>query len=89
VVNLIKDIMNLQYISDNLGNKTAVIIPISDWDLLTKQYKITVKENINNDTNDIPDWHKKIIDKRLKEYLENPTDVIDFDEFCKEIENEL
>ena len=81
--------MNLQYISDNLGNKTAVIIPISDWDLLTKQYKITVKENINNDTNDIPDWHKKIIDKRLKEYLENPTDVIDFDEFCKEIENEL
>ena len=81
--------MNLQYISDNLGNKTAVIIPISDWDLLTKQYKITEKENIYTDNNDIPDWHKKIIDKRLKEYLENPTDVIDFDEFCKEIENEL
>jgi hypothetical protein len=77
--------MNLHYISDNLGNKTAVIIPISDWDLLTKQYKI--KENFNS--YDIPDWHKNIIDKRLKEYLENPTDVIDFDEFCKEIENEL
>ena len=77
--------MNLQYISDNLGNKTAVIIPISDWDLLTKQYKIKV--NINS--YDIPDWHKNIINKRLKEYLENPTDVIDFDEFCKEIENEL
>ena len=77
--------MNIQYISDNLGNKTAVIIPISDWDLLTKQYKI--KENINS--NDIPNWHKNIIDKRLKEYLENPNEVIDFDEFCKEIENEL
>jgi hypothetical protein len=77
--------MNLQYISDKSGNKTAVIIPISDWNLLTKQYKI--KENINS--NEIPEWHKKIIDERLKNYLENPMDIIDFEEFCKEIENEL
>jgi hypothetical protein len=29
--------MNIQYISDNLGNPTAVIIPIEDWKIISKK----------------------------------------------------
>ena len=39
--------------------------------------------------NDIPQWHKDILDKRLQDYLENPNDVMDFDTFCDELEKEL
>jgi hypothetical protein len=77
--------MNLQYISDNLGNKTAVIIPISEWDLLTKQYKITEKENIYTD---IPNWQKEIVLKRLEAIKQNPNLLIDEKQFWKEIEDE-
>jgi hypothetical protein len=36
--------MNVQYISDNLGNKTAVIIPINEWEKIPKKYRDTKKE---------------------------------------------
>jgi len=38
--------------------------------------------------NDIPQWHKEIIDKRLNDYKQNPDDVTDFDVFCDELEKE-
>ncbi len=31
--------MPLQYISDTAGNHTAVIIPITDWELLTRKHE--------------------------------------------------
>ena len=31
--------MAIQYLSDNLGNKTAVVIPINDWQNITAQHK--------------------------------------------------
>ena len=31
--------MELQYISDNEGNPTAVIIPINDWNNITQKHK--------------------------------------------------
>ena len=37
---------------------------------------------------DIPEWHKEIIDNRLKDYKQNPDDVTDFDVFCDELEKE-
>ena len=42
----------------------------------------------SNPENDIPQWHKDIIDKRLKDYKQNPDDVTDFDVFCDELEKE-
>ena len=39
--------------------------------------------------NDIPQWHKDILDKRLQDYIENPNDVMDFDTFCDVLEKEL
>ena len=77
--------MNIQYISDNQGNKTAVVIPIADWNKLTKKYI----ELENEVANDIPQWHKDILDKRLQDYLKNPNDVMDFDDFSDALEKEL
>ena len=36
--------MSEQYISDNLGNKTAVVIPITQWEKILKKYKGVEKE---------------------------------------------
>ncbi|CAN1536172.1 Conserved hypothetical protein CHP02574, addiction module [Flavobacteriaceae bacterium] len=78
--------MKLQYLSDNFGNKTAVVIPISDWEKITKKHKDLVEEL---EVPTIPEWHKDIIDKRLKDYKENPNNVTEFDSFCDELEKEL
>jgi hypothetical protein len=78
--------MYLQYISDNTGQTTGVFIPIHDWNLLTEKYSELEKE-INNL---VPQWHKPLLDKRLEEYLTNPTEKVkDFETACNEIENEL
>jgi len=31
--------MPLQYITDNAGNHTAVLIPITEWELLTRKHE--------------------------------------------------
>jgi hypothetical protein len=36
--------------------------------------------HFEQDTDDIPEWHKTIIDQRLKEYEQNPSDVLNWDE---------
>jgi hypothetical protein len=78
--------MNIQYLSDNFGNKTAVVIPINEWEIITEKHKDLENEIL---LNTIPNWHKKIIDSRLKSYKENPENVTDFDAFCEELEKEL
>jgi Putative addiction module component len=78
--------MNLQYISDNKGQTTGIFMPIQDWQYLKKKYKGLENEE---QAFDIPEWHKAIIDQRLAAYKANPTDVIDFDKACDDIEKEL
>lgn len=70
--------MNLQYISDNNGNTTGVFIPIQDWEDLKNKYHDLEKEE--NKMFEVPEWHKDIIEQRLKKYKENPDDVMDWDE---------
>lgn len=74
----------LQYSSNDKGKKTAVIIPIDRWEKLTKKYG-----DLENDLvlDEIPEWHKEIIDQRLQNYLQNLEGVISLDELSKEIEN--
>ncbi|KVV14109.1 addiction module component CHP02574 family protein [Flavobacterium sp. TAB 87] len=58
--------MNVQYISDNLGNKTAVVVAIEDWESIKKSYPSIEKVN-----EDLPQWQKDILDTRLAD-LDNP-----------------
>jgi hypothetical protein len=76
--------MNLQYISDGEGETTGVFIPIKEWNKLTKKYK-----GIEQEVNDIPQWHKNLVRERLAEYEKNPDSALDFDDSIDEIEKQL
>jgi hypothetical protein len=49
--------MSLQYISDNNGNKTAVIISISDWNKIPQKYKEKIIEPISEiSQSELEEW---------------------------------
>ena len=73
--------MSLQYIKDDKGQITGVFIPIQEWDSIKSRY-----QDIDQD---IPDWHKEIIDQRMKDYKKNPDQAMDFDLAMDEIEKDL
>lgn len=37
---------------------------------------------------DIPDFHKKILDERIKAYKQNPDDLLDWDNVKKELDQD-
>ena len=76
--------MNLQYISDSKGKTMGVFIPIQEWNDLKEKYKGIEQTEI-----DIPNWQKEIVRKRLKDYLNNPEQVLDFDTAMNAIEKDL
>lgn len=76
--------MNLQYISDGEGETTGVFIPIKEWNKLRKKYK-----DIEQDVDDIPQWHKDLVRERLSGYERNPNSALDFDDTMDEIEKVL
>jgi len=76
--------MNLQYISDNKGKITGVFIPINDWKYLKNRYKeIEQDERIPFE---VPEWEKQMMDEMLKDYHDNPNDVMDWEDVQKIIE---
>ncbi len=76
--------MNLQYISDSNGVPTGVFIPMNDWNKLKEKYN-----DIETELNDIPEWHKAELDKRLADHRKNPDQVLDFNEAMDDIDKEL
>jgi len=78
--------MNLQYISDSKGNKTAVIIPINEWELITKKNSDFGKDSANNE---IPQWQKEVVIERIQAIKKNKNLLIDEEQFWQELENEF
>jgi hypothetical protein len=76
--------MNLQYISDGEGETTGVFIPIKEWNKLRKKYK-----GIEQEVDDIPEWHKNLVRERLSDYEKNPGLALDFDDSIDKIERGL
>lgn len=54
--------MGKQIIQDHQGNPTGVFIPLEDWKKLKSIYP-----NIDEVNEDLPQWQKDLIDKRLKD----------------------
>jgi hypothetical protein len=77
--------MKLKYISDNKGVTTGVYIPITEWNALKNKYQDIEEEEADN----VPQWHKDIVLKRLKEYQDHPEIALDFDVAMEEIEKRL
>lgn len=80
--------MTLQFIHDNRGNTTGVFIPIEEWQLLKTKYTDLQKEEAENSI-ELPPWQKQIIDERLNDYYNNPSDVADFNKTIDDIEKSL
>lgn len=59
--------MNLQILQDSNGNNTGVYIPPKDWEIIKMRYP-----DIEEITEDIPNWQKKIIAERLEILCRNP-----------------
>lgn len=78
----------LQFIHDKEGNTTGVYIPIEEWQSLTSKYLELQKAESDNSM-ELADWQKQLIDQRLSAYESNPEDVFDFDQTLDDIEREL
>jgi hypothetical protein len=59
--------MRTQIIQDHNGLPTGVFIPMEDWENIKKSYP-----DIEEISNDIPDWQKEIISERLESMAKNP-----------------
>ncbi|WP_396169329.1 addiction module protein [Flavobacterium sp.] len=73
----------IKQIIDVENHTFSVVLP---KDFTAKRVEVIILPS--NPEDDIPQWHKEIIDKRLKDYKQNPDDVTDFDVFCDELEKE-
>jgi hypothetical protein len=76
--------MKLQYISDDKGKRTAMVIPIDKWNLLIKKYKKLDNEIVIKNVQEIPVWQKEIVMNRI----ENKQEPIDAFEMLNTLENE-
>ena len=70
--------MDLQYISDDNGNKTSVIIPIEKWNKLLQD--LFVKK-----TDEIPEWQIEEVNNRITALNKNPNSAIDFNKMLSRI----
>ena len=69
-----------QYITNDLGEKVAIILPIQDYtDMLKK---------IEN-AYEVPAWQQEIVKKRIEDHNANPNSSIDFDKAINDIEKDL
>ena len=80
--------MTLQFIHDNRGNTTGVFISIEEWQSLKTKYADLQKEEARNIIELAP-WQKQIMDERLSDYYNNPTEVADLDKTLDDIQKNL
>ena len=74
----------LQYISDNSGHTTAVIIPIDEWnEIRDKHPDVEVIEG------GLPKWQKDLIDRRLKIVEEHPERIHPIEGLFEELNSDL
>jgi hypothetical protein len=81
------EIMNFQVIQDNNGNNSGIFITLQDWTLIKQQYP-----DIEEISNDIPQWQKDILNDRLATIAKNPERVKPiqglFDALDKKVKND-
>ncbi|MBL7718141.1 MAG: hypothetical protein JNL72_04835 [Flavipsychrobacter sp.] len=73
--------MNLQYISDNKGQTTAVQlqIPIEEWERLKKKYKELEEEEEANSFV-LSDWHLELVRKEVQNVKDGTVQLTNWDE---------
>jgi len=75
--------MSLQYICDQSGHTTAVIIPIDEWNEITGKFP-----GIDQSETDLPQWQKDIIDRDLKAIADAPHRLRPIEELFEELDKD-
>ncbi len=75
--------MSLQYIFDNLGQTTAVIIPIEEWNTIREKHP-----DLDAIEGELPQWQKKLIDSRLRIVEKSPERLRPIEELFDELNRE-
>ena len=76
--------MKLQVLQDNLGNDMGVYLPMEDWTLIKKNYP-----DIESIGQDLPQWEKDLIDKRLNGIQANPKRLRPINELFEELNRKI
>ena len=76
--------MRTQIIQDHNGLPTGVFIPIEDWENIKMKYP-----DIDKINQDIPQWQKDILDKRLDDYKNNPDKFKPIDELFDALDQDI
>ena len=76
--------MRLQVVKDGKGKNTGVFIPIEDWDLIKINYP-----DIDNLDEDIPQWQKQLLDRRLEIISKTPGSIKSIDELFTELDSDI
>ena len=76
--------MSVNYVSDDKGETIAVQIPINDWEKIKKKFP-----GVEIIDNDLPQWQKSMIDKRLKQIENDPGSIMDIEGFFLELDKEI
>jgi hypothetical protein len=75
--------MNVQYISDSVGNTTGVFIPIDEWNELKDKYK-----DIEDETNGgVPEWQKSLVRKEIEDIENGTTQLLNWEDVKKQIKS--
>lgn len=75
--------MSVQYVSDNTGQTTAILVPIEDWNLLRKKHP-----DVDEMEGDLPQWQKDLIDERMLLLKQHPDNVTSLEDFLKELDKD-
>ncbi|HYD20681.1 MAG TPA: addiction module protein [Flavipsychrobacter sp.] len=69
--------INPQFTYDNLGNPVGVFLPIDEWNQLAEELHL-----------DIPEWQKELIEVRLAEYNNAPSQLVDWNKISESLDKE-
>lgn len=73
--------MSIQYLSNENGQVTAVQLPIEEWEKIKSIYP-----NIDSIDFSLPEWHKEVLDSRLKAIVDNPERLKPISELMTELD---
>jgi Putative addiction module component len=76
--------MRLQVLQDNFGNQTGIYVPMEDWTLIKNNYP-----DIESIDQDLPQWEKDIIDRRLKAIQSSPNRLRPINELFEELNRKI
>ena len=71
--------MSLQYIQNNAGVLTAVLVPIDDWNKIIEKH---------SDVEPLPKWQQQLIDNREMLVHNHPESLIPLNDFMQELDKD-